>query len=114
MAHVEEIVHNAIDKAGRSGDMSGEENLQFTRPRGARLVFEGDFDEGLAKGYRTVSDYFDWPELFQAYPELRDVEVRFEDLPEDVRGDFDPKTKTIRIAHAVVQAAVRRLGEGLA
>ncbi len=71
------------------------------------FVFEGDFDDGLVKGYRTVGDYFDWPELFQAYPELKDVEVRFDDLPDDVRGDFDPKTKTIRIANAV-----RRGGSG--
>lgn len=77
-------------------------------PFHGRFVFEGDFDGGMTKGYRTVSDYFDWPELYQAYPELRDVEVKFEDLPEDTRGDFDAKTKTIRISNAV-----RKGGSGI-
>ena len=76
-------------------------------PFHGRFVFEGDFDDGLTKGYRTVSDYFEWPELFEAYPEMKEVEVKFEDMPEDTRGDFDPKTKTIRINNSV-----RKGGDG--
>ena len=66
-------------------------------PFHGRFELEGDFDQGAEKGYRTVSDYFEWEELFSSYPELRDVEVRFEDMPDEIRGEFDPKTKTIRI-----------------
>ena len=66
-------------------------------PFHGRFELEGDFDQGTEKGYRTISDYFEWEELFSSYPELRDVEVRFEDMPDEIRGDFDPKTKTIRI-----------------
>ena len=66
-------------------------------PFHGRFELEGDFDQGTEKGYRTISDYFEWEELFSSYPELRDVEVRFEDMPDEIRGDFDPKTKTIRV-----------------
>ena len=66
-------------------------------PFHGRFELEGDYDQGTENGYRTISDYFEWEELFSSYPELRDVEVRFEDMPDEIRGDFDPKTKTIRI-----------------
>lgn len=44
---------------------------------------------------RKLKDYLDAPELFDAYPELRNVELRFIDMDKGTLGKYLPGEKTI-------------------
>lgn len=43
----------------------------------------------------TLADYINHPELFENYPQLRDVGLEFRKLPEGTRGEFDGDTVTL-------------------
>ena len=46
---------------------------------------------------RTLKDYIDAPDLFEAYPELRDVKVKFETFEDGTLGKYNPKANTITL-----------------
>ena len=51
--------------------------------------------ERVDRGNATLENIIDHEELFRAYPQLRQVKVRFEDLPDGTRGQYDRKSNTI-------------------
>lgn len=51
---------------------------------------------------KKLSDLVDAPELFKAYPELKDMVVEFGQLPEHVGGYFDPSESRIRLSYGVI------------
>ena len=46
---------------------------------------------------RRLKDYIDAPELFEAYPELKGVDIRFEVLEDGVQGKYNHKQNTITL-----------------
>ena len=48
-------------------------------------------------GEATLGDIIFHRELFEAYPELKDVKIRFVDSNEDIRGSYDRETNTITL-----------------
>ena len=44
-----------------------------------------------------LKDYIDAPDLFNAYPELADIKVRFAELPKIIGGDYNAEEKEIRV-----------------
>ena len=59
-----------------------------------RKLFENDL---TATRYGKLSDIFDSPELYQAYPELKDVTVKFKELPANEYGSFNIEDGLITI-----------------
>lgn len=44
-----------------------------------------------------LGQVLDYPELYQAYPELKSIKIKFTKLKGRTNGTYDPKTKTIEI-----------------
>ena len=59
-----------------------------------KKLFENDL---TATRYGKLSDIFDSPELYQAYPELKDVTVKFKELPANEYGSFNIEDGLITI-----------------
>ena len=59
-----------------------------------RKLFEKDL---TASRYGKLSDIFDAPDLYQAYPEVKDVTVKFKELPENNYGSFNIKDGLITV-----------------
>jgi hypothetical protein len=59
---------------------------------------DGKFKENIdISSPSKLSDIFDAPELYKAYPEARNIEVEFKLLPEKELGNFSPDTGAIII-----------------
>ena len=48
-----------------------------------------------------LSDYVKHDELFEAYPQLRKTRLRFADLPEGTRGQYDPEQDVITLSDSL-------------
>jgi hypothetical protein len=55
-------------------------------------------DEDEEVSTAILGDVFDSPELYEAYPELKEVKVLFKKLPENVAGSYNPYTNAITIS----------------
>jgi hypothetical protein len=45
-----------------------------------------------------LGDVFDSPDLYAAYPDLKEIKVKFKKLPENVAGSYNPYTNSITIS----------------
>ncbi len=45
-----------------------------------------------------LGDVFDSPDLYEAYPDLKEIKVLFKKLPENVAGSYNPYTNSITIS----------------
>lgn len=61
--------------------------------------------EYVKNGDATLKDIIDHKELFKAYPELADVNVRFLELDEGQRGSYNRKTNTITLDSRMKKAS---------
>lgn len=57
----------------------------------------GRLSERVDRGSATLEDVIDHEELFQAYPQLRNVRVEFKELPGNTRGYFSPSENKIAL-----------------
>lgn len=76
-----------------------DDSKSIFKNRWEELVGGKLFDlEGKEKGKYKLSDVFEHPELFNYYPELRDITIEKKPfLGLGVRGSFNPSSSTIRI-----------------
>ncbi len=72
-----------------------------------------DFDrDGFVKNPKTVGDYVKHNRLFKAYPQLRDIRVKFVDKVGDsdsAKGTYQKNAKTIQIRKNVVGAEAKEV-----
>lgn len=102
-----------LDMAKYFWDMPGADHSNITRETGwwfddldgkwkyeisdSEMAYEPN---GLVSDGQTLSDYIQHDKLFAAYPQLRDVEVKFADLDKFRKnGMYDPETNVITINH---------------
>lgn len=57
----------------------------------------GRLSERVDRGSATLKDVIDHEELFQAYPQLRNVRVEFKELPGNTQGYFSPSENKIAL-----------------
>lgn len=57
----------------------------------------GRLSEHVDRGSATLEDVIDHEELFQAYPQLRNVRVEFKELPGNTQGYFSPSENKIAL-----------------
>lgn len=57
----------------------------------------GRLSERVDRGSATLEDVIDHEELFQAYPQLRNVRVEFKELPGNTQGYFSPSKNKIAL-----------------
>lgn len=57
----------------------------------------GRLSERVDRGSATLEDVIDHEELFQAYPQLRNVRVEFKELPGNTQGYFSPSENKIAL-----------------
>lgn len=57
----------------------------------------GRLSERVENGNATLEDVIDHEELFQAYPQLRNVRVEFKELPGNTQGYFSPSENKIAL-----------------
>lgn len=57
----------------------------------------GRLSERVESGNATLEDVIDHEELFQAYPQLRNVRVEFKELPGNTQGYFSPSENKIAL-----------------
>lgn len=57
----------------------------------------GRLSERVESGNATLEDVIDHEELFQAYPQLRNVRVAFKELPGNTQGYFSPSENKIAL-----------------
>ena len=57
----------------------------------------GRLSERVESGDATLEDVIDHEELFQAYPQLRNVRVEFKELPGNTQGYFSPSENKIAL-----------------
>lgn len=60
--------------------------------------------ERVAAGNATLEDILQHDELFRAYPELRNVRVRFAELDDGTRGTYNRRTNTIVLSDTLKRA----------
>lgn len=80
--------NNALAFEGKK--LSAEEKSELDR---LSAVWKGE----KLHNSRRLKDYIDAPELFEAYPELKGVDVRFEVLEDGVQGKYNHKQNTITL-----------------
>ena len=51
-----------------------------------------------------LADYLQHDELFEAYPQLRKTTLRFADLPDGIRGQYDPSQNSITLDESLRRA----------
>lgn len=57
----------------------------------------GRLSERVDRGSATLEDVIDHEELFQAYPQLRNVRVEFKELPGNTQGYFSPSENKLAL-----------------
>lgn len=62
---------------------------------------------------RKLKDYVDAPELFEAYPELRNIDLSFAEMDEDTEGKYLPKSKSIQLNENIMYTGQRVIGRVL-
>lgn len=101
-------LHNSLTPAQRQGGfIAGPKALGFKDAEAQGKVFDGVdgakrfevSDENATisntKG-KTLAEVLNHPALFENYPQLKDVKVKFTDI-KNAEGRFDPKTNTLTI-----------------
>lgn len=85
-----ELVHKNNALAFEGKKLSAEEKSELDK---LSAVWKGE----KLHNSRRLKDYIDAPELFDAYPELKGVEIRFEVLEDGVQGKYNHKQNTITL-----------------
>lgn len=70
-------------------DMLGDEFENFA------AALEGKMSASAGKNDLSLAEYINHPKLFEAYPDLKNVTVRFDSLPDGQKGYFSKRDNTI-------------------
>ncbi|MFR1988910.1 MAG: LPD23 domain-containing protein [Oscillospiraceae bacterium] len=94
-AEYQKLVDKMLTGSAEAWKPEDQERLQsWTRP-GAEST--GGLSERVESGDATLEDVIDHEELFQAYPQLRNVRVEFKELPGNTQGYFSPSENKIAL-----------------
>lgn len=101
-----------LDKANRHVlELSDEAPTEAERAELNRLseIWRGTFqkpgritEDALPQD--RLADYLQHDELFEAYPQLRKTTLRFADLPDGIRGQYDPSQNSITLDESLRRA----------
>ena len=97
-----ELLHkkNAFYLLSEGENLTAEEEAEFKE-------LKGKYKNTQLHNSRKLKDYLDAPELFTAYPELRNVEVRIEELSEREHGRYNAKDNTITLSDNLSKAGYK-------
>ena len=76
-------------------DMLGDEFENFA------AALEGKMSASAGKNDLSLEEYINHPKLFEAYPDLKNVKVRFDSLPDGQKGYFSKRDKTIVLSDSL-------------
>ncbi len=85
-----ELIRKNNSLAFEGKELSAEESAEFDK---LSATWKGT----KLHNSRRLKDYIDAPELFEAYPELKDVDVKFAVLEDGVQGKYNHKQKTVTL-----------------
>ena len=98
------FLHERVEAINREANQAFDEVFNRTNS-----LDEGDTAEALVRQSheydvieKKLSDLVDAPELFKAYPELKDTVVEFGQLPKNVGGYFAPGENRIRLSYDAI------------
>ena len=76
-------------------DMLGDEFENFA------AALEGKMSASAGKNDLSLAEYINHPKLFEAYPDLKNVTVRFDSLPDGQKGYFSKRDNTIVLSDSL-------------
>ena len=76
-------------------DMLGDEFENFA------AALEGKMSASAGKNDLSLAEYINHPKLFEAYPDLKNVTVRFDSLPDGQKGYFSKRDNTIILSDSL-------------
>ena len=76
-------------------DMLGDEFENFA------AALEGKMSASAGKNDLSLAEYINHPKLFEAYPALKNVTVRFDSLPDGQKGYFSKRDNTIVLSDSL-------------
>lgn len=76
-------------------DMLGDEFENFA------AALEGKMSASAGKNDLSLAEYINHPKLFEAYPDLKNVTVRFDSLPDGQKGYFNKRDNTIVLSDSL-------------
>ena len=85
-----ELLHKKNALAFEGEALPADEGAEFES-------LSSDFNGTKLHNSRTLKDYIDAPELFEAYPQVADIKVSIEALPENEKGSYSPLENIIRL-----------------
>ena len=86
-----ELLHKGNALAFEGELLSADETAEFES-------LSAEFKGTQLHNSRTLKDYIDAPELFEAYPEVADINMRFEKLKNGIEGSYNAGSNMIKIA----------------
>lgn len=76
-------------------DMLGDEFENFA------AALEGKMSASAGKNDLSLAEYINHPKLFEAYPDLKNVTVRFDSMPDGQKGYFSKRDNTIVLSDSL-------------
>lgn len=94
-AEYQKLVDKMLTGSAEAWKPEDQEHLQELDKTWGREY--GRLSERVESGNATLEDVIDHEELFQAYPQLRNVRVEFKELPGNTQGYFSPSENKIAL-----------------
>ena len=94
-AEYQKLVDKMLTGSAEAWKPEDQERLQALDKTWGREY--GRLSERVESGNATLEDVIDHEELFQAYPQLRNVRVEFKELPGNTQGYFSPSENKIAL-----------------
>jgi len=96
--HADYARHQTLLNKMLNGQISPEEHAELRKLDEVWGRERGRLNERVDRGNATLDEILDHEALFEAYPELRNVKVRFEVMYDGERGSYDRKSNTIKLS----------------
>jgi len=96
--HADYARHQTLLNKMLNGQISPEEHAELRDLDEIWGRERGRLNERVDRGNATLDEILDHEALFEAYPELRNVKVRFGNMSDGARGEYDYKTNTIKLS----------------
>lgn len=96
--HADYARHQTLLNKMLNGQISPDEHAELRKLDEVWGRERGRLNERVDRGNATLDEILDHEALFEAYPELRNVKVRFEVMYDGKRGSYDRKSNTIKLS----------------
>ncbi len=96
--HADYARHQTLLNKMLNGQISPEEYAELRKLDEIWGRERGRLNERVDRGNATLDEILDHEALFEAYPELRNVKVRFDVMYDGKRGSYDRKSNTITLS----------------